>query len=101
MTKNCEVCGRGTAQRALTPVWFTHETVCDRANCRKVARDAVVSTLQYRKRNADLVESITARQEVEYKNAPIPSGWRSDTMAKIDVVDGEDWWANDVVKRVR
>ena len=101
MTENCDLCGRGTAVRALAPTWYPHRTVCDRAGCRAAAHDAVVSTLQYRQRNAELVASITARQDGKWVNAPTPAGWRSDTMAKIDVVDGEDWWANDVVKRVR
>lgn len=100
MTENCELCGRGTARRALTPTWYAHATVCDRARCRAAARDAVVSTLQYRKRNAELVESITARQNAEYLNGPVACGWRSDTMAKIDVLDNEEWWANSVVKSV-
>lgn len=100
MTRNCELCGRGTARRALTPTWHPHDTVCDRARCRAAARDAVVSTLQYRERNAPLVDAITSRQNVEYRNSPAPVGWRSDTMAKIDVVDGREWWANEVSKRV-
>jgi len=100
MTENCDLCGRGTARRALTPTWYPHGTVCDRAGCRAAAHDAVVSTLQHRERNAELVESITRRQDVEFKNAPVPAGWRSDTMAKIDVVDNEEWWANNIAKRV-
>jgi hypothetical protein len=30
----------------------------------------------------------------------IPVGYRSDAMAEIDVVDEEEWWANEVVKSV-
>lgn len=97
MTTNCELCGRGTVQKALTPWWFPHDVVCDRARCRAAARDAVESIITTRESNHDLVAAIGERAE-EYQT-PLPVGWRGDAMAKIDVVDDEEWWANSIVKR--
>lgn len=95
MTMNCDLCGRGTAQKALTPTWYPH-TLCDRARCRAAAIDAVKSTYAIRERHSDLTGAIALRHEEQV----IPIGGRSDAMAHIDVVEGRDWWANRIVKRV-
>lgn len=95
MTTNCELCGRGTAQKALTPTWYPH-TVCDREGCRAAARDAVQATLDTREHYDDLAGAIAERHGAQM----VACGWRSDTMAKIDVVEDRDWWANSIAKRV-
>ena len=95
MSENCGLCGRGTAQKALTPTWYPH-LVCDRAGCRAAARDAVEATQQARESNSSLTGAIAERHDAQVA----PCGYRDDTMAKIDVVEERDWWANEVVKRV-
>lgn len=98
MTANCELCGRGTAQKALTPTWWPYDVVCDRAHCRAAARDAVEAILDARDEYDSLAAEIGKRADPRVQAMPL--GWRDDTMAKIDVVENEQWWANDIVKRV-
>lgn len=96
-TTNCELCGRGMAQKALTPYWWEHDTVCDRAGCRSAARDAVEAIMDARDAYKPLAGAIATRHDT----MPVPSnGWRHDSMAEIDVVDGEDWWATNWAKVV-
>ena len=83
------------ARKSLTPYWFPH-TVCERANCRQAAKDAIESTLEEREQNESLLASIATRHESQFA----AFGWRDDAMAKIDVIDGETFWANEIVKQV-
>lgn len=96
MTINCELCGRGTARKAITPVWWPHENVCDRSNCRSAARDAIIAIIQTRIRNEELVGAIAERHQEQM----IPWGYRHDAMSEIDLVEEREWWANEVVKSV-
>lgn len=95
MTERCELCGRAYAQGAITPSWFPHNKICDRRKCRAAARDAVVAVYQAREDFGDLAGAIAGRHRAQYA----PFGYRTDTMAKIDVVEGRDWWATNVAKR--
>lgn len=93
MTESCELCGRGYAKGAVSPVWFPHQHVCDRKRCRTVVEDAVLSIYHAREQYADLVDAIGER----YESFRAPVGYRNDAIAKMDV-DGEEWWALEVVK---
>jgi hypothetical protein len=95
MTERCELCGRAYALGATVPFWFPHQHVCDRRKCRAAVRDAILSLYYAREEWGELADSIAARHEAQHA----PVAYRGDTMAKMDVVDDEDWWALDVVKR--
>jgi hypothetical protein len=94
MTEPCELCGRGTATKALTPAWWPYTTVCDRARCRAAARDATQAIVDARDRNDDLQGAIGRRREAQM----LPVGWRDDTIAKMDVVENSDWSVLEIAK---
>jgi len=51
MTDTCDLCGRGMAVKQLTPTWWQHEPVCQRARCRAAVRDAVETIYDSRKQH--------------------------------------------------
>lgn len=95
MTENCDICGRGMAEKQLKPAWYLHGPVCRRRGCKEAVRDALHAIVEARERYDPLVGEIATRHRAQH--API--GYRGDAMAGMDM-DGEVWWATEVVKRV-
>lgn len=90
----CDLCGRATRRKTLAPTWWPHE-VCERPRCRTAAREALIDLRQSRERFDALVQRV-AIERGDHKALPV--GWRSDTMAKIELIDRRTWWFNEVEK---
>jgi len=95
MTERCDLCGRGMAEKQLTPTWWIHGPVCRRKGCKEAVKDAINAVEQSRDRLKSLIGAVAARKKEQYA----PVGYRDDTMAEIDM-SGETWWATEVVKQV-
>jgi len=93
----CELCGRAYKRKSIVPYWVPFENVCDRRNCRAAVADSVRAVQTARERNRPLVDAIARRHESAQH---VAMGWRQDSMAEIDVVEGREWWATEVVKNV-
>ena len=94
MTENCELCGRGMAKKAISPAYWPHQQVCQRARCRAAVVDALAGVEGSRERHRPLIDAIAERYEAQVA----PLGWRQDSMADIGM--NENWWATEVSKRV-
>jgi len=86
----CPLCNRAYHAGILAPVWWHHYEVCRRARCRAAAEDALVAVERARERYDDLASQIEQRAETSH--TPVPVGWRSDAMVRMDH-DDEDWGA--------
>ena len=95
MTKSCELCGRGMAIKTLTPTYWQHTTVCQRARCEAAAHDALHAIERDRERHSELVGAIARRHQEQM----VSIGWRHDAMAALQR-DREEWWATEIAAKV-
>lgn len=85
------------AQRALTPAYWQHEQICDRRRCREAAREALAAVEAAREMYDGLVAAMATRTNEDSQFVPV--GWRSDSMASIDLEEDGEWWATGLAKR--
>jgi len=87
----CPLCDRAFQRGVLCPVWWPYYEVCRRPSCRAAAADALDAIETAREECDELAEQIEQRH-TDSPQGPLPVGWRSDTMARMDH-DDEEWWA--------
>jgi len=87
----CPLCDRAFQRGVLCPVWWSHYEVCRRPSCRAAAEDALNAVETAREEYDDLAAQIEERN-TDRPQGPLPVGWKSDTMVRLDH-DDEGWGA--------
>jgi hypothetical protein len=87
----CPLCDRAFQRGVLCPVWWPHYEVCRRPSCRAAAEDALDAVETAREEYDDLASQIEQRH-TDSPQGPLPVGWRSDAMVRMDHED-EEWGA--------
>jgi len=92
----CPLCDRAFYYGVLCPVWWPHYEVCRRPSCRAAAEDALNAVETAREEYDDLASQIEQRN-TDRPQEPLPVGWRSDAMVRMDH-DNEEWGATAAAK---